>query len=1293
MYPVSNAYKEAMHSRVQSFRVTGTVGSAAFNDENILEGSLSITNQCSGNENIEIGQVYIGELNCTFLNLSIDRNSWYGKEITINFGQRLADKTYEDIPLGVFTISEAEYTTSGVAVKAYDVMSKLDKTCGELVAGATPYILARKVCQKCGVTLENTEADFSNFANSNVVFSAYAENDISTYRDVLAWIAQLCGCFATASRTGGIIFKNYNSPPVDTIDDEHRFTGCSFSDYSTRYTGMSVVNLADSTTSYYDIKPDDALTYNLGSNPYLQIAISHSLTTMRRNVLNALAEINFTPFKAKCIGNPAYDLGDVLVFTDGIADGTKKSCLTKYVWQYGKDYEMTGAGKNPALATVYSKSDKNISGLISQTSGNKLLQYVVLRNREEIRIGNNSIKEIISAQYLSSQGSHIRINFEILLTAISDVEVRAIYFDDGEEITDRNPTETWRAGKHILTLQYDITHANAAAHSFDLWLEVTGGEIVIAPNDAYEVITSTGIFSDNVWEGTVRGDDNNLYVIIDGTAHKIPESITVGRYPNKTVYMADEPLDFTGIIIYAVYGDGTKEDITAQCTFNPIAGTPYGGEDDNYIEVYYSVWDLEYSTGFDLTYNGIIRIEMAQLPYKLNYRYGELIDYTGAIVVAVYQDETKIDVTQYCRFIPEGGIIFDYEALKAKTGLKTLEITSPTHTRFAEGDRLDYSGCEIWAYYADGSYQNVTHEVVFTPAEGTVVNSSTKDRVAVKYVNENGEAVSNGFSISIVKLRSIKVTPPTNTVFRAGQVLKYDGATVIATYTDGSTRDVTESAVFDPSEGSSAATSLAAVIVKYTDAAGNSKNGFFPVEIITLVSLKATKPRKYEYRYGERVSYTGAVITAVYSDGSTLDVSNNAEYSLAEGSTITRSISPNIIVSYTNENNETVSTSFELTIVRLASLQIATKPNRTIYNVDDMLDLTGLSVRAIYSDSSMDIVTNDCTFLPSTDTPLTKQNTEVVVQYSNSYSELAVTSFPISVGLHVLSELTITPPTKQIYRYGEIIDYTGLQVNAEYQDGTSEDVTEYITISPADGSVFTSTQDVTAIVSYDSITADFTLAYKIVNSLTAAFLPVKTSYVIGEKTNYTGCLMRATYQDGSIENVTSLCTFSPPENTSLAELGDTTVSVTYAQKTTSFTIAVNPISADRLEVSDTWSGIHQVGGVWDFSDVTVEVIYNDGTRTDVTSECTFLPSAGDIIEEDGDIPITVTYDNISATFTRAAVGSSEFLPYVTYAKSDIDATISISGFNFDRITRDNPSDIVVYSKIQLDGKIYDIIIT
>jgi hypothetical protein len=125
---VSDAYKTAMKQPVQRFRMRGTIGEHPFTDDNILAGSFSITNQCTGNEEIVIGQVYIGELNATFLNMSISRYGWKGLEIKPVFGMRLSDGTYEEVPLGVFTVETAEWTASGVVVKAYDHMALLDKT-------------------------------------------------------------------------------------------------------------------------------------------------------------------------------------------------------------------------------------------------------------------------------------------------------------------------------------------------------------------------------------------------------------------------------------------------------------------------------------------------------------------------------------------------------------------------------------------------------------------------------------------------------------------------------------------------------------------------------------------------------------------------------------------------------------------------------------------------------------------------------------------------------------------------------------------------------------------------------------------------------------------------------------------------------------------------------------------------------------------------------------------------------------------------------------------------------------
>ena len=93
MYAVSENYKTAMKQPVQRFRMTGTIGDHSFTDDNILAGSFSITNQCTGNDEISLGQVYIGELNATFMNLPISRYGWKGLEIKPVFGMKLSDGT------------------------------------------------------------------------------------------------------------------------------------------------------------------------------------------------------------------------------------------------------------------------------------------------------------------------------------------------------------------------------------------------------------------------------------------------------------------------------------------------------------------------------------------------------------------------------------------------------------------------------------------------------------------------------------------------------------------------------------------------------------------------------------------------------------------------------------------------------------------------------------------------------------------------------------------------------------------------------------------------------------------------------------------------------------------------------------------------------------------------------------------------------------------------------------------------------------------------------------------------
>ncbi len=133
---------------------------------------------------------------------------------------------------------------------------------------------------------------------------------------------------------------------------------------------------------------------------------------MRKAVLDALSVIDYVPFTAACLGNPAYDLGDVLSFTGGIADGTKKYCITRYSWSYGRSYKMEGVGKNPTLASARSKSDKNLTGLLS-TIATKDFVFYAYTNMQDLEAEDAEVM-IISIQFTSNADTYGQFLAQVL---------------------------------------------------------------------------------------------------------------------------------------------------------------------------------------------------------------------------------------------------------------------------------------------------------------------------------------------------------------------------------------------------------------------------------------------------------------------------------------------------------------------------------------------------------------------------------------------------------------------------------------------------------------------------------------------------------------------------------------------------------------------------------------------------------------------------------------------------------------------------------------------------------------
>ena len=424
MYPVSDAFLEAIGSNTRKYYWTGTITtvngvSYPFENKDIVKGSGYITRQCCGSTEIELGTVYAAELGISLFS-DIDRYTLEGAEVKLYFHLYLADGTVETIPMGVFEVSEANRNIKTLELKAYDYMLRFDKALSLNATSGMAYNYLSAACTACKVELAQTQAEIEALPNGKETLGVYAENDMETYRDLLFYVGQVLGCVCLINREGKLQLVPYSDTAVVTIPQKGRFTS-SYSDFVTRYTAVSSTNQLREVAEYYALETDDALTMNLGVNPLLQFGLAATRERILTAILNAIAKVEYVPFDSSTIGNPALDPMDVLQFTGGHADDDKVSCITSITYNINGKHSLKCVGKNPKLSSAKSKNEKNIVGLLNQVENNKTVVYSFM-NVSPFSIGSSST-EVLSITFTAKESTSAMFLGEFLLDVVAeDVE-------------------------------------------------------------------------------------------------------------------------------------------------------------------------------------------------------------------------------------------------------------------------------------------------------------------------------------------------------------------------------------------------------------------------------------------------------------------------------------------------------------------------------------------------------------------------------------------------------------------------------------------------------------------------------------------------------------------------------------------------------------------------------------------------------------------------------------------------------------------------------------------------------
>jgi len=561
MYPTTNDYQTAIVKNARAHRLTGTVAGQTFTGSNVIEGSFVVRNQICPATAIELGGVYIGELDLTFTgafatSLGI-RGSWRGVQIRASVGVEIDEDTFEDVPVGVYTVESATWVDKGLQIVAYDNMGKFDTALPMTQTSGKLYDFLLYTCEQCGVTLGMTKAQVEALPNGTEILGVYPGSAMQTFRDMLSQLATMACSFATMTRDGKLVLRQL--PDADAEASEIKANmrySTAFCDYESFYSGLEVENMRDdldgASNRYYNDNVG-GLMLSIGPNPFLQYGTEEVVTRMRQAIIDALEGFRATPFDATILPNPAYDLGDMIEFTGGIGQGSL-GVVMSLVYTVNKTV-LEGYGENPTAAGVTSMIQKEVEAQ-ARSKADEIVIHTYT-NVDDYELDNHSREPVVGIDFATVKPCIVTMQHEINLDldVTDDTATVTAYYYLNDELQSYQPVGTFSEdGKHIIPLMYFLnTLVGGQAYEWRVELQIDGGSGTIDRGDVHAWLQGQGLVALDEFAGTIHVEDVYEPIILTREIASIVDTVselTIADYNVKVETLQD---------LWNVLGIGQKD--------------------------------------------------------------------------------------------------------------------------------------------------------------------------------------------------------------------------------------------------------------------------------------------------------------------------------------------------------------------------------------------------------------------------------------------------------------------------------------------------------------------------------------------------------------------------------------------------------------------------------------------------------------------------------------------------------------------------------------------------------------
>ena len=523
MRNLSTEFKEQQNSGNRNYLkyadFTFTDGSTlSITDKDLWSNGFKFEDAVSQSGSFDIGAAIVNKLTLQINNFSGKYTDyiWDGARVVCYIGLELSTGI-EKIRICTMTVTDAPYqSTAIISLTCEDSMRLFDRDYSEskLTYPATRLQIIQDACEVCGVTLQSTRFD-----NDDFVIQNRPDDSSITFRQVIAWVAQM-GCqWAKCDEYGRLCFGWYEREVPDNFYDlvETPWKDVEGNDIldttgeqiiTIMQTGITAIQTNGFTPWLYDLEitgikvteyvenssQNEAKTYQSGKSGYV-IEISDNKLIQEgtgeeicKIISDRCVGMKFRPFSTGTLTNIAWEAGDTIAISD----------------RNGKQYKsyLTSVTLNPGAFEQLECSAKSVSrNKQKQYTLSQQVQAESKKNLKDERTAREKAIEELSQRLSESSGTYTTVETQPDGSNI-------YYLHNKPQLSDSN-------------IIWKMT-AEAWAVSTDGGQHWNGGMTVDGDVIA-RILTATGVNADWINTGTIKAidKDGNTNFLVDVTTGRV----------------------------------------------------------------------------------------------------------------------------------------------------------------------------------------------------------------------------------------------------------------------------------------------------------------------------------------------------------------------------------------------------------------------------------------------------------------------------------------------------------------------------------------------------------------------------------------------------------------------------------------------------------------------------------------------------------------------------------------------------------------------------------------------------